>query len=224
MTDVNRTRIKFCGITCVPDALLAADCGADAVGMVLHPPARRNVSVDTAIGIASSLPPFVTPVGLFVDQSADHMMRIADRIGLYTIQLHGHESAETVRALAPRRVVKAVRVDDQIESTLSIWRRERPDNLCAILLESPGSTGGTGIVNDWARVVAFQQAGVFAGLPRVIAAGGLRPGNVAAVVRAIRPWAVDVSSGIEETPGRKSLSLMLQFADQIRAATEGKSV
>jgi phosphoribosylanthranilate isomerase len=215
---VTRTRIKFCGITSVEDALLAAECGADAIGMVFHPPAKRNISLELAAEIVRALPPFVTPVGLFVDADANRILHIAGKLGLSTVQFHGHERPELVNDVSPLRVLKAIRVDDAIESTLAMWRQSRPVNLAGLVLETAGIAGGSGAENDWPRVAALKAKGAFDGLPPLIAAGGLRPATVTGVIRQIHPAAVDVSSGIEETPGRKSKTLMVTFAEAVRTA------
>ena len=224
-TVIQRTRIKICGVCRPEDAALAASHGADAIGMVFHPPSPRNVSVARAREILAALPPFVTPVGLFVDAPTETILHTADELGLRHIQLHGHETPDHVKALLPLTVIKAVRVErDLFAQTLDGWRkaiRETPlPNLAGFVLETPNTAapGGTGVPNDWSTILAAQQAGAFANLPPIIAAGGLDPQSVGEIVRTVRPYAVDVSSGIEETRGVKSAARVRAFVDAVRAA------
>ena len=222
---IHRTRIKICGVCHPEDALLAARFGADAIGMVFHPPASRNISVERAREILATLPPFVTPVGLFVDQPAEHVIRTAREIGLRHVQLHGDETPETVAAVAPLIVIKAIKVErGRFGETLSFWRSairdERVTNLAGFVLETAGTgkPGGTGVANDWETVIAAQRAGAFEGLPPIIAAGGLRPETVGEIVRTVRPYAVDVSSGVEESLGKKSDAKIRAFVEAVRRA------
>lgn len=196
---------------------MAARAGVDAIGMVFYPKARRCISIDTAREIVWALPPFVTPVGLFVDQEIEEIRRIAGELRLRTIQLHGHEPPETVAALRDFAVLKAIRAaKDTLAAELDLWRETMAaldlHNLRGFVLETPsGGPGGTGIENDWETIADLQRRGAFDGLPPIIAAGGLRPDNVARVVELIQPYAVDVSSGVEETYGEKSEELVEAF-------------
>ena len=225
LTVVHRTRVKICGVCRPADAALAARAGADAIGMVFHPPSPRNVSVDTAREILGALPPFVTPVGLFVDAPVETVLGTARELGLRHVQLHGRETPEQVKALAPLIVVKAVCVErERFGETLRTWGRAIGSlgltNLAGFVLETAGTgqPGGTGVANDWDAVRAAQAAGEFDGLPAVIAAGGLTPESVGAVVRDVRPYAVDVSSGVEESRGRKSAERVAAFVRAVREA------
>jgi len=213
-----RTRIKICGVTRPEDAALAAALGADAVGMVFHPPAGRNVSLEAAREIIAALPAYVTPVGLFVDADAEQIRAVTAALGLRHVQLNGHEGPEFVAGLGEFRVVKAVRVEGEaFGAELARWREARGrlglGNLVGLVLETGGTkqAGGTGVANDWARVRRHVEAGDFAGLPPLIAAGGLTPETVGEVVRAIRPYAVDVSSGVEVERGKKDAGRMEAF-------------
>ena len=204
---------------------MAARAGADAVGMVFHPPAPRNVSLDRAREIVAALPPFVTVVGLFVDASAETVLGTARELGLRHVQLHGHEPPEAVRALYPLNVLKAVRVEPgRFAETLETWRRAIGalglTNLAGLVLETAvtGQAGGTGVANDWDAVRAARDAGALDGLPPVVAAGGLTPESVGGVVRALRPYAVDVSSGVEASRGRKSAERVAAFVRAVREA------
>ncbi|HWE94450.1 MAG TPA: phosphoribosylanthranilate isomerase [Tepidisphaeraceae bacterium] len=220
MKSGTRTRIKICGITRVEDAVAAARAGADAVGMVFYKPAPRCITLERAREILAILPPFVTPVGLFVDAPVGEVSQAARNLGLRHIQLHGHEDAPVLRALDGFTILKAVRVDRQtFRAELDGWRREIArgglDHLRGILLETAGAPGGTGAANDWEFVKSCQAEGAFGGLPPIIAAGGLNPGNVAAVVRDVRPWAVDVSSGVEASKGVKSPEKIAAFVEAV---------
>jgi len=207
---MGRTRIKFCGITSAADAVAAADAGADAVGINFCPASSRCVSHGIAGAIVAALPPWVTPVGLFVDAPAEQVKSVADAGGLTHVQLHGHEPPEFVRKLpAHLRVTKVVHVSPGVRMMLDTWRGVR---LAAILLEThSAAAGGSGIENDWTAIAELQEAGAFDGLPPIILAGGLHAQNVGAVVRRLRPYAVDVSSGIEQSKGIKSAEKMRAF-------------
>jgi len=220
---VHRTRIKICGIGHVEDALAAARAGADAIGLPFHPPAPRYVTSQRAVEILSALPPFVTPVGLFVDVEPVKIREAARILGLRHIQLHGHESPESIAELRDFTVIKALRVNPMMfGAELESWRNAivtlRLTHLQGFVLETGGSTGGTGKPNDWETIRRHRQRGDFVGLPQLIAAGGLTPESVAAVVRDLHPWAVDVSSGVESTPGRKSPERIEAFVRAVRSA------
>jgi phosphoribosylanthranilate isomerase len=197
---------------------MAAACGADAIGMVFHPASPRHVSVETARQIMVALPPFVTPVGLFVDSTTEDIRAITGRLALRHIQLHGNEAPELVGALTDLVVLKAIHV---ARTTLvqSLDRFRGATNLSGIVLETGGTKqpGGTGVPNNWELIRASIKSGAFEGLPPIIAAGGLNPANVEEVIRSIRPWAVDVSSGVENKIGEKSEALVEEF---IRAVAQ----
>lgn len=207
------------------DALAAAGAGADAIGLVFYAAAARRVSMDQARQILRAIPPFVTPVGLFVDSPAEEILQTTATLNLHHVQLHGHESPQLVAQLKPLNVFKALHVDPlHLRETLSTWRAAIADlhlgHLTGLLLETASTTGpgGTGIENDWATLAAMTESGALGGLPALIAAGGLTPGNVADVVRRLRPFAVDVSSGIEITRGVKSVEKMQAFIAAVRQA------
>jgi phosphoribosylanthranilate isomerase len=222
---MNRTRVKICGVCRAEDAAAAALLGADAIGMVFHPPSPRNISLAAAEEIVAALPAFVTPVGLFVDAPVDEIAQVCRTLRLTCLQLHGHETPETAARIIDRtgaRILKAIRVDRRtLPDELELWRgaisRLGLTHLGGIVLETAGAgaPGGTGLANDWQAVRSFQQAGAFDGLPPIIAAGGLTPGNVAGVVRMLRPFAVDVSSGVEVVRGQKSVEKMQAFVDAV---------
>lgn len=219
-----RTRIKICGITCEEDALLAANAGADAIGLIFHPPATRGISLLTAERILAALPPFITPIGLFLDTPVTNILAVAGKLRLACVQLHGHETPQIVRELPDLGVIKAIHVKPgKLNESLDIWREACTaglPNLRALVLETGWGKeqGGTGFENDWEQIQQAQIAGAFDGLPPVILAGGLRPSNVSHVVQMLRPYAVDVSSGVEEIKGRKSNDRILAFVHAVRLA------
>jgi phosphoribosylanthranilate isomerase len=222
---MHRTRIKFCGMMRPADAADAARAGADAIGLVFYSAAPRRVSVDQAKQIIAALPPFVTPVGLFVDSPPDEMRDVTKHLNLRHVQLHGDEPPQVVEALPNLSIIKAIRVTkDGLDQTLAAWRAAidelQLNHLAGLLMETAhtAAPGGTGIENDWATIAAAQKRGAFDGLPPLIAAGGLTPANVGEVVRQLRPWAVDVSSGVESSRGIKSMEKMTAFVAAVHRA------
>ena len=225
---MNRTRVKICGVCRGEDAAAAARLGADAVGMVFHPPSPRNVSLESAEKIMAALPAFVTPVGLFVDASLEDIVHVCRRLRIGYVQLHGQETPETVARVIEQTgafVFKAVRVDrEALRAELDGWREASAhlalDRLRGFVLETAGGSapGGTGLPNDWEAARSFLDTGAFDGLPPIIAAGGLAAGNVAEVIRMLRPFAVDVSSGVEVVRGQKSAEKMAAFLLAVRGA------
>lgn len=200
-------KVKICGITSLTDALLALDAGADALGFVFHPASPRNVSPELAADIIRRLPPFVQTIGLFVNEPLDRINGTADACGLDVIQLHGDEPPPFCAAVR-RRVIKALRVRD--ESSLTPMASYQ---VSAFLLDawSPRAHGGTGTTFNWdvAANIADQE--------RIILAGGLTVDNVAEAIRRVRPYGVDVSSGVESAPGIKNQDKIREF---IRKAKE----
>ena len=216
---MHRTRIKICGITRREDAVAAAQLGADAVGLICYTKAARYISADRARQIVASLPPFVTPVAVFADSTAQQILDTAREIGLTTVQLNGQEDPALIGELKHLKVLKAIRVDRAtIEQELMTWRSAELTALAGIIVEPAhtGEAGGTGVENDWATVLDQIQNDRFGRLP-LIAAGGLTPTNVADVVRKLNPWAVDVSSGVEESKGIKSIEKMRDFIAAVRS-------
>lgn len=212
-----RTRVKICGVMRPDDAVAAARAGADAIGMVFYPQAKRCIAPEVAREIVHALPAFVTPVALFVDQDVEEIKGLAASLSIRHIQLHGHESPATVAALREFTVLKALRAArETLAAELAFWREATESlelaNLQGFVLETPGAApGGTGVENDWEAIAALQQARTFERLPPLIAAGGLTAENVASVVRRIRPYAVDVSSGVESSFGQKSCDKISAF-------------
>jgi phosphoribosylanthranilate isomerase len=220
-----RTRVKICGVCRAEDAAAAARYGADAIGIVFDPTSRRCVSTDDAIKIVAAIPPFVTPVGLFVNAASDEIRRMSQIVPLAAVQLQGDEPPEFVAELKPLRVVKVLHLSAGDTVTLAHWRRAIRDlnltNLIGLMLEPPSTgpvRGGTGIANDFTGLGAMQKAGNFTGLPPIIAAGGLIPANVAEAIRLLRPYSVDVSSGVESALREKSADKIEAFVRAVRTA------
>lgn len=205
----HRTRIKICGITREQDARAAAAAGADAIGLVFWANSPRAVALEQAAAICRALPPFVTAVGLFVDADPEWVEQVLAQVPLDLLQFHGNESPDLCES-GGRPYVKALRMRDGIDI---VAERQRFGSARALLLDTyrPGVPGGTGEVFDWQRVPA-----ALAG--EIILAGGLRPDNAAAAVAAVRPWAVDVSGGVESAPGIKSAGLIEAFCAGVRSA------
>ncbi|MEA2734824.1 MAG: phosphoribosylanthranilate isomerase [Humisphaera sp.] len=221
---MRRTRIKICGVMRPEDAAAACAAGADAIGMIFHPPSPRNIFVERAMLIMEQVAPFVTPVGVFVDSPPPKITEIAATVGLRVVQLNGNETPDDVRAMRGLHIIKAIRVvRGQLQAALQPWHDVK--NLIGLVMEPGGTTepGGTGARNDWDEVIDAHRAGAFNNLPPLIAAGGLKPENVADVVRRVRPFAVDVSSGVERERGIKSRELIDEFVRTVRAADEKSS-
>jgi phosphoribosylanthranilate isomerase len=199
--------IKICGIMRLEDAEAAVTLGATALGFVFWPKSPRFVEPEQARAIAAALPPFVTTVGVFVDQSARLVNGVAARVGLAAVQLHGDETVAYLDDVE-RPVVKAFPLG---ESTRDEDADEWPARVRLLLdVHDPVRRGGTGQPVDWSRAAA-----VSARRP-VLLAGGLRPENVADAVRRVRPFGIDVSSGVESAPGVKDHSLMRALFDNMR--------
>ncbi|MBF0421930.1 MAG: phosphoribosylanthranilate isomerase [Magnetococcales bacterium] len=204
----HRVRIKVCGITRREDAWAAIDAGVDALGLVFYSRSPRSVSIAQARGISRHLPPFVQLIGLFVNEKVEVIQTISREVGLDGVQLHGEESPEFCR-MVPGRIIKALRVaaaDDMVMA--------QRYQVSAILYDSKvsGVQGGSGCSFDWSLLQHHPE-----GCPLILA-GGLNPGNVAGAMAQVRPYAVDVSSGVESSPGIKNRDLIRQF---VRAVQEG---
>jgi phosphoribosylanthranilate isomerase len=201
-------RVKVCGITTLDDALLAAEAGADALGLIFVEGTPRYVTPAAAAAIVAGLPPFVCAVGVFWDHPPALVARVADECGLGAVQLHGAEPPEVVAAM-PRPVLKTVKVRDA--GDLAQLDRYRP---AAFLLDSPArwSEGEARAPIPWTLA---RQAAARA---RVILSAGLTPETVAEAIRVARPWGVDVNSGVEGAPGRKDPAKVRRFVRAARAA------
>lgn len=199
-------KVKICGITNLDDAMAAVEYGADALGFVFYEKSPRRVTPDDALEIILRLPPYVTTVGVFVDEKPEEVERTMRHSGLDVAQFHGHEPPEACSV--SRRAIKAIRVKEL--SDLEPLGRYR---VSAYLLDAytPDKLGGTGEIFNWDIALEAKRFG------RVILAGGLRPENVAKAIHWVHPYAVDVSSGVEEEKGKKDLTRLRQF---IRTAKE----
>jgi phosphoribosylanthranilate isomerase len=203
---LSRVRIKICGITRLDDALLAARLGADALGFNFWPGSKRYIDPDAAREIVDRLPPFVAPVGVFVNQPPTEVLFTAARAGIGTVQLHGDEGWDDVNGFAIP-AVKALRVSGP--ESLADMHRYR---VRAFLLDAPSKGfGGSGATFDWTVACEAAQRAT------VILAGGLTPENVREAIRAVRPFGVDVASGVERAPGVKDEEKLRRF---IEAASE----
>lgn len=202
--------VKICGITRAEDAAAAADAGADAIGLVFAESPRR-VSVAQAQAIVAALPPGVTPVALFVDEPLAGIIATCRALGVRTVQLHGDESPELARALGDLCVIKAFRVGSQADLEAL---RGYPASAYLLDAKVAGKRGGSGVRLDW------DLASRATALGRIILAGGLSPDNVAEAIRRVRPYGVDVSSGVESSAGRKDPAKVQAFVAAARAALE----
>lgn len=200
------TRVKICGITRTEDALSAAEAGADAVGLMFVSTSPRHVELGQATRIRTALPPFVAAVAVFLDASAEYVREVMATIRPDLLQFHGDESEAFCASFGLPFIKTVPMLDRAAEQLLHAFPRAS-----ALLLDSHGrgEAGGTGRSFDWSRLPkAVNQ--------RIILAGGLKPANVAEAVRSVRPYGVDVSSGVESTPGIKDKGLIMDFLHEVR--------
>ena len=197
------TRVKICGITSVADAEFAASCGADAIGLVFYGPSPRNMeSLAVAREVALAVGPFVSVVGLFVNPEMDFVRRVLAAVPLGLLQFHGDEKRGFCAGFE-RPYIKALRMKTGVD--VASRMAEYPDSQ-GILLDAyrAGVPGGTGEAFDWSRVPSDA-------CKPIVLAGGLSPTNAASAVAQVRPWAVDVSGGVEAAPGIKDSAKVAQF-------------
>ncbi len=202
---MKRSRVKICGITSVKDAELAAEAGADAIGLVFYPPSPRYVQdLSLAADIAMAAGPFVTVTGLFVNASAETLEATLQRVPLNLLQFHGDESPEECMRF-DRPYIKALRMKPGVDiaATAQSYTHAR-----GILLDAyrKGVPGGTGETFNWSNIPDDLSS-------NLILAGGLHPDNIAKAIDQVAPWAVDVSGGVEASPGKKSAERMKAFID-----------
>ena len=199
--------VKICGITECEDALGAVKLGADALGFIFAS-SPRQVSMQKARRIINAIPPFVKTVGVFVNEGAKTIREHINYCGLDLVQLHGDESPEFCRELMPY-TIKAFRLKD--DSGLQLCE-DYQANVRALLLDTyaKDKAGGTGKTFDWQLAVKIKEAGI-----PVILSGGLGPSNVTEAIQVVRPYAVDVNSGVEERPGKKSYVLMKELMEKV---------
>ena len=204
-----RTRIKICGLSKTADVDAAVEAGADAIGLVFHPASPRFVSVEQAARLASALPPFVLPVGLFVNANRAEVEAATRAIPALLLQFHGDETAAECASYA-RPYLRAARMAPGFDLLDFAGRFEGAQGL--LLDTHSEGYGGSGKVFDWSLV----PHGVAS--HRLVLSGGLHAGNVAAGISQLRPWAVDVSSGVESSRGVKDAAAIRRFCDAVREA------
>ncbi|MEI8119110.1 MAG: phosphoribosylanthranilate isomerase [Methylophilaceae bacterium] len=208
-----RVRVKVCGITRLEDALAAITHGADAIGLVFYEPSDRNVSISQAVAIANQIPAFVSVVGLFVNAEADFVQQVLSEVKLDLLQFHGDETPSYC-AQYQRPYIKAIRVKPD---TNLLQCAKDFSSAKGLLLDTytEGVAGGTGHVFDW-NLIPQQLINMQLGLlPPVILAGGLTSANVAQAIAQVRPFAVDVSGGVESAKGIKDVAKMAAFMQQV---------
>ncbi|MBC7856086.1 MAG: phosphoribosylanthranilate isomerase, partial [Pirellulaceae bacterium] len=197
-------RIKICGITSVADALLAAEAGADAIGLNFYDRSPRYVTAEHAKEICDALPPGITKVGVFVNSPPQAVVATVNRVGLGAVQLHGDEGPDFLGALGKLQVIKAFRCKestlDSVQAFLELCQEVSHPSAILLDAHAPGIYGGTGQVLDWKGLARDRDK--LLGLPLILA-GGLTPQNVAEAIRQVRPDAVDTASGVESAPGKK---------------------
>ena len=204
-----RTRVKICGITRIEDAIAAAQAGADAIGFVFDPKSPRHVHPDQALKIARALPPFITIVGLFVNAAPDTIEGVLSHVPLDLIQFHGNEKPEQCRRYH-RSYIKAIHMKPDVD--LREMARLYSD-ATGLLLDTyvADVAGGSGQAFDWSRIPSDIGKSV-------ILAGGLTPENVGDAVRRVHPYAVDVSSGVEQSKGVKDANKISAFIEAVGRA------
>jgi phosphoribosylanthranilate isomerase len=204
-------RVKICGITRHEDLRSACEAGADALGFVFYAKSPRNLSVEQGTSLLKKLPPFVQSVGLFVDADPGFVQTVLENVPLDVLQFHGGESPEYCRQFG-RPYIKAVRVREGINL---VKYAADYDDARGLLLDAyvPGVPGGTGEQFDWRLIPA--------GLAKpIVLSGGLTPDNVENAIREVKPWAVDVSSGVEQAKGIKDAAKVAAFIQGVRHAHE----
>ena len=206
MEQYNRTRVKICGITCVEDALAAVDAGADAIGLVFYTPSPRYVSIEQAQQIVAVMPPFVSVVALFVNALAAEIKTVLAQVRIDIVQFHGDESpAECEQIKLPYYKAIRVKADTNLLQYAVEFKHAK-----ALLLDTytEAAFGGTGQVFDW-RLVPKNLT------KPVILAGGLAPQNVSLAIQQVRPYAVDVSGGVESAKGIKDTAKVAAFMQAV---------
>ena len=201
-----RTRVKICGFTRVDEAVYAARLGVDAIGLVFYPPSPRHVEIEQAVRIVKALPAFTSVVALFVDEQEARIREVLAQVAIDCIQFHGEESAEACRIYG-KRYIKAVRMKNTIDiSALALHYHDA----AGLLLDAyhPDAKGGTGSQFDWELIPKH------CSLP-IILAGGLDASNAKQAVATVKPYALDVSSGVEANKGIKDALKMAAFIKQV---------
>jgi len=204
-----QVKVKICGITNSDDASAAVDFGADALGFVFFQGSPRCISYANAAAIIRKLPSFITTIGVFINEKPEQIEQIIRLTGIDVVQLHGEEPPGICNI--SRRIIKAIRVKS-LESLDPLIHFK--DRVSAFLLDtfSPDVFGGTGQIFNWDIAVEAKQFG------KIILAGGLNPDNIAEAIRRVRPYGVDVSSGVESEKGKKDRKKMKLFIERAQAA------
>lgn len=211
----HRTRVKICGISRPEDAEAAARFGADAIGMVFHASSTRAIDVHRAREIVTAVPPFVSTVALVVDPLPEDVQRVVEEIHPAFLQFHGNETPEFCAQFGVP-YLRAIRMGEPGKTVDLLECREKFHTASALLLDAfvMGVAGGAGQAFDWRQIPAAMR-------PGIVLAGGLRPDNVEMAVKQVRPWAVDVSSGVEgSTKGIKEHTRLREFIEAVRRADE----
>lgn len=201
-------KVKICGITNLEDALIAAEYGADALGFIFYEQSSRYINPGDARAIIRELPPFVDAVGVFVNEDVDEIRKIKGFTGIDVVQLHGDEIPKICEDL-DTKVIKAFRIKG-IEDVGSLAYYKNKVSGCLLDTYSEALPGGTGEPFDWDLATEAKQYG------RIILAGGLTPANVSEAVKKVRPYAVDVASGVEERPGKKDHKKVKSFIERAK--------
>lgn len=213
---MSRTRIKICGLTREQDVVAAAEAGVDAVGFVFYPPSPRNISFNRAAELAALLPPFVAAIGLFVNPKAEFVANALRRVPLQWLQFHGDESDAQCAALSAvpgtdcrLPWIKAARMRPGVD--LLEFSASHPGARALLLDAFAEGYGGGGKTFDWSLISPELKRAV-------VLSGGLDPGSVGEAIRRVRPWAVDVSSGVESAKGIKNAAKIAAFVAGVRGA------
>ena len=209
---MSRTRIKICGITRIEDALCAASAGADAIGLIFYPPSPRAVTIEQATSISDVLPPFVSTVALFVNASVHEVDDVIRHLRPSILQFHGDEDAAFCTQFGVP-FIKAIRVGELMRPADLLEYADEFKAARAVLLDTlaQGLYGGSGESFDWKLIPTEMRR-------RVLLSGGLHPENVSGAIQLIRPWAVDVSSGVEASKGVKDHAKVHKFIEEVRNA------
>ena len=212
---MTRTRTKICGITRIEDALCAASAGADAIGLIFYAGSPRAVTLEQAIVISNVLPPFVSTVALFVNAPKNEVDEVIARLRPTILQFHGDENPAFCTQFG-MPFLKAIRVGAEMTADDLLEYAEKFSAARALLLDtmSQGSYGGSGKVFDWQLIPNGMRR-------RIVLSGGLQADNVAGAIRMIKPWAVDVSSGVEAQKGVKDHAKIAKFIEEVRNADAG---
>ena len=202
-----RTRVKICGVTRVEDARHAAAMGADAIGLMMHPPSSRALSLEQAIEIRRVLPPFVTATAVFLDDSEDWIAQVLHQVRPDCLQFHGSESADFCASwgLPYLKAIPMGSIGDPLRYAQGFETAQ------GFLFDSnaAGRLGGSGDTFDWSKIpTSFDHP--------VVLAGGMNPSNVAEAITRVHPWGVDVSSGVEDSRGIKNAGLVERFIEEVR--------